>query len=151
MSETDWERLIKDTIDGGTSLTKKVFGGPNAMSAQEVLEFFQKNRAMVISTIGPSGAPHITSVGFLIFEGGIYFRIAPQSAVDRHIRRDSRVAIAVVEPPFTVNVFIEGSVRLLDEASEANLAVRAAFREKMSYDPEILGEVVPDKVFTHQA
>lgn len=151
MSAIDWERLIRDTIDGGTPLTKKVFGGTHSMTAQEVLEFFQKNRAMVISTVAPSGAPHITSVGFFVMKGSIYFRIAPQSAVYRHIRRNPRVAVAVVEPPFAVNVFIEGSVRLLDEASEETSSIRSAFREKMSYDPEILGEVVPDKVFTHQA
>ena len=150
MSETNWEQLIRDTIDGGTPLTKNVFGGTHSMTAQEVLEFLQKNRAMVISTVAPSGAPHITSVGIVVVMGNIYFRIAPQSAVYRHIRRNPRVAVAFVEPPFAVNVFIEGSVRLLDEASEATLSIRSAFREKMSFDPEILGELVPDKVFTYQ-
>jgi len=151
MAGTDWARVIGDSIERATPLTRSIFAGPRSMTASEVLDFLQSSRMAEISTVSPSGIPHIASVAFILLESKLYFRMAPHSALHRNLRHNPLAAVAVVEPPFRCNVFIQGSVRFLSEESDEIRIVRAPFLARFGHSPEILGELIPNKVFAHKA
>ena len=148
MAGTDWDKLINNSLAQATPHTRSIFGQEGrVMSADELLDFFQDNRMGVMSTVSPSGVPHSTCVAFIIVDGRFYFRIGPETILNRNLKHKPRIAVAVVVPPFTVNILMQGSVRFLSATSEDWDRVRNAFRAKFAFDPEILAELIPVKVF----
>ena len=55
----------------------------------------QERRIASVSTIGPDGFPHLTSVWFLYDNEEIFLTIPSSSAKGRNLSRDSRIAVMI--------------------------------------------------------
>ena len=149
MAEADLASALSRSINEATPHTRNVFGGPHAMSAAEVAGFLQESHVALISTVTSSGAPHITALYILALDGKLYIGTFPRAALYRNLRRNPKVAIAVVELPWQRHVFVYGSVRFVPQEGEEIDRVRAAQRARFGGERgAILAEVVPDKLFT---
>ena len=85
-------------------------------SAEQVAAFLSESRLPVrLSSVGPSGFPHITSLWFMYREGCFLCCTQQEAVVCRNIRREPRVGfeIAVNEPPY-YGVSGQGEARVVD-------------------------------------
>ena len=63
MAETGLAEILSRTLQQANAHTRGVFGGDNAMSAQEVADFLEENSVAVVSTVTASGTPHSPELG----------------------------------------------------------------------------------------
>ncbi len=150
MTDPDLAQILGSSIEEATPHTRNVFGGSRAMSADEAQSFLHDTHVGLITTISRSGAPHVTAVYILALESSLYFGTLERTTLYRNLRRDPRVAIAVVELPWKRHAFIHGSVRFLSpEDSEEIDRVRATQRERFGGERgTVLCGIIPAKIFT---
>ena len=148
MAETGLAEILSRTLQQANAHTRGVFGGDNAMSAQEVADFLEENSVAVVSTVTASGTPHSTGVGTTFVDGKLYFGASEARAMSRNLERNPSVAVAVVELPWKRHVLIQGSVRFLSSDSPELPRVHAVEVAKHGWESEIVAEVVPGKIYT---
>ena len=148
MAESELARVLRQSLEEATPRTRSIFGGANSMSATEVEDFFNQSPVGLVSTIKASGAPHITGVGMVYTGGKLYLGLYKVAAVYRNLRRNSGVAVGVVDPPWRRHVLIQGSVRFVPEDSDEIRQVYNAELAKHGWRSSIIAEVVPSKIVT---
>ena len=140
--------VLERTLDNATPRSRAIFGGANAMSAQEVAEFIDEYPVALVSTVDASGAPHVTGKGVVLLNDRIYMGSSGDTAMGRNLRRNPSVAVAFAEPPWKHHVLLQGSARFLEEGDEEHRMVVAAHVEAHGWEPEGLAEIVPRTIFT---
>ena len=105
----DTERYIippKEPIAGVTQLNK-----------DEVLQFFNGRNLAFLSTLSKDGSPHVTPVWAEMVGDLILINTFETSAKNRHVTKDKRISLSVVEQnnPFNM-VSIKGKV--IDQTTE---------------------------------
>jgi PPOX class probable F420-dependent enzyme len=116
-----------------------------------------KNYAHV-ATLREDGSAHLTVV-WIDYDGGrVLFNTAIGRAKERHLRRDPRAAVEVLDPndPYHY-VSISGPVELV-EGQEAEdhidkLALKYTGKERFSRGPDekrILVKITPERVYTSE-
>lgn len=63
------------------------------MSEQEIADFLQRAHSLQLATLDQSGAPHLTTVWFVVHDGTIFFETYGKSQKTLNMRRDPRVAV----------------------------------------------------------
>jgi PPOX class probable F420-dependent enzyme len=63
------------------------------MSEAEISAFLGNSQNLQVATIGPDGAPHLTTVWFAVHDGLIMFETYGTSQKVVNLRRDSRIAV----------------------------------------------------------
>ncbi len=140
--------LILKSIEGATSRTKSIFGGTNAMSATDVIEFINEYPVVLVSTVDIHGAPHVTGKAAVLVDSRTYFGAPEDTAMGRNLRRNPNVALAFAEPPWKRHVFMYGKVRFLEGGSDEEGLVRDAHKATHGYETSGLVEALPEKIFT---
>jgi hypothetical protein len=74
-----------------------VSGGRNAvsMSEAEIREFLEGDLKVQVATIGPDGAPHLTTLFYVLDEGRLAFWTYGKSQKVQNLRRDPRISCLV--------------------------------------------------------
>lgn len=147
----DLTTALRNTIARATPRSRKIFGGANAMSWEQVVEFVTQYPVAVVCSVDASGAPHSTGKAALLLDGSVYLGVPEGTAMGRNLRARPKIALAFVEPPWKRHVFIYGSIRLVDERSDEHRRVQAAFRAAHGYEAGGLAAVLPRKVFTFRS
>ena len=144
----DLATALHRTIQDATPHSKAVFGGPNAMSDEEVAAFITEYPVGLVCTADASGTPHVTGKAVVLLDGKIFSASSGETAMGRNLRRNRAVALAFAEPPWKRHVLVQGSVRFLDEGSEEERGVGSAHAAAHGWEPAGLAEVVVKKIFT---
>ncbi len=104
------------------------------MTGEEVLAFLERSRTATMSTVGPTGVPHLVAMWYGLIDGKIYFETKTKSQKAVNLRRDPRVSV-MVEAGDTYDqlrgVSIEGTAHLIDDtASEEYWAAAVSVFER---------------------
>jgi PPOX class probable F420-dependent enzyme len=94
-----------------------LLAGVTELSRDELFRLFQFRNLVYIGTLSKDGSPHITPVWAEMVEDLILINTFEESAKIRHITKDKRIALSVVEQnnPFNM-VSIKG--RVVEQTSE---------------------------------
>jgi PPOX class probable F420-dependent enzyme len=106
----DWAP-IEARLDRGLTQAPDT-GGPNRHTAW-------------LATINPDGSPHVTGIGLLWHDGGLWFVTGERSRKGRNLARDPRCTLSVASQEF--DLVVEGEAhKVTDPAKVAFVAERAA-------------------------
>jgi PPOX class probable F420-dependent enzyme len=110
-----------------------------AMSDEEVWKFIEERKSLQVATIGADGAPHLTTLWFVIVDGKIAFETFTKSQKIVNLRRDPRIAV-LVEDGLSYNelrgVAINGRAELHDDPAVVLPFARAMVRRNQPEVPE---------------
>ncbi len=148
MQQTDLKTALRQSLEQATPRTRRIFGGDNAMSAEDVDQLVERTKVGLISSVSDSGAPHMTGVGIVLVEGRLYFGVDSHSALYRDLFENSDLAMGLMEPPWKYHVLIEGSARFVDADNDELRRVLAAERDLHGWESAIVAGIAIDKVFT---
>lgn len=88
------------------------------MSEAEISAFLASTQNLQVATLGPLGAPHLTTVWFAVHDGRIMFETYGSSQKVVNLRRDPRIAV-LAEDGLTYGtlrgVSINGRAQVVDE------------------------------------
>jgi PPOX class probable F420-dependent enzyme len=65
------------------------------MSEDELWKFIEERKSLQVATIGADGAPHLTTLWFVIVDGEIAFETFTKSQKIVNLKRDPRIAVLV--------------------------------------------------------
>lgn len=104
-------------IDGDSILKSEILEGATELSKDELSRLFQFRNLAYLGTLSKDGSPHITPVWAEMVEDLILINTFEESAKIRHISKDKRIALSIVEQnnPFSM-VSIKGKV--VEQTSE---------------------------------
>ncbi len=148
MPNPDLSTILQRSIEGANPRTKRIFGGQRAMSAQDVEEFLAPGPVGLIATVGPSRTPHMAPTTIFFVDGRIYFSAGEGSATQRHLQRNPQVSVAVVEPPWTRHLLVQGTARFLKPDTEEMQRVQAFQKALRGRATSTLVAVEAEKIFT---
>ena len=105
-----------DTDTDSVSKTE-LFAGVTELSKEELLRLFQFRNLAYVGTLSKDGSPHITPVWAEMVDDFIMINTFEESAKIKHITKDRRIALSIVEQnnPFNM-VSIKG--KIVDQTSE---------------------------------
>jgi PPOX class probable F420-dependent enzyme len=89
-----------------------------SLDAVEIEEFLTSNMKVQVATIGPDGAPHLTTLFYVVEQGQIAFWTYGASQKVVNLRRDPRISCLVEdgEDYFELRgVSIQGTARLVED------------------------------------
>ncbi len=119
------------------------------MSEAEIEEFLAGDMKVQVATVGPDGAPHLTTLFYVLDEGRIAFWTYGSSQKVKNLRRDPRITCLVEdgEDYFELRgVSITGRATLLEEYDEIK-ALGARMTQRMAGDADLgeLGEQIVEQ------
>lgn len=86
------------------------------------MEFLDNPFVGVVTTLRADGSPHSTVVWVDRDEDGVSFNTARGRAKERHLSRDPRVSLIVVDPENTYRwVAVTGNAKLTEEGADAQI------------------------------
>jgi len=91
------------------------------LSEQEIAEFLAANMKVQVATVGPDGAPHLTTLFYVLDAGRIAFWTYGSSQKVANLRRDPRISCLVEDGQDYVElrgVSITGRARLVEDLDE---------------------------------
>jgi PPOX class probable F420-dependent enzyme len=65
------------------------------MTEEELEEFLDTNMKVQVATVGPDGAPHLTTLFYVMVDGRMFFWTYGRSQKIRNLRRDARITCLV--------------------------------------------------------
>ena len=122
-----------------------------AMSEAEIEGFLAGRMKVQVATVGPDGAPHLTTLFYVLDDGRIAFWTYGASQKVKNLRRDPRITCLVEdgEDYFELRgVSITGRARLVEDY-EGIKALGARMTQRMAGDAD-LGEL-GDQIVEQQA
>ena len=88
------------------------------MTDDEVAAFVGQSRTATMSTIGPTGTPHLVAMWFAVVDGQVWFETKAKSQKAQNLRRDDRLTF-MVEDGLTYDtlrgVSMEGRAVIVDD------------------------------------
>jgi PPOX class probable F420-dependent enzyme len=120
-----------------------------AMSEAEIEEFLAGDMKVQVATIGPDGAPHLTTLFYVLDAGRIAFWTYGSSQKVKNLRRDPRITCLVEDGDdyFELRgVSITGRATLLEEHAQIK-ALGARMTQRMAGDADLgeLGEQIVEQ------
>lgn len=98
------------------------------MSEAEIAELFAECKSLQVSTLGPKGEPHLTTLWFTVHDGKVMFETYGKSQKVVNLRRDPRIAV-LCEAGETYDqlrgVSIQGRAELVEEGERLQELMRA--------------------------
>jgi len=125
--------------------------GRNAvqMTDEEIEQFLTDNMKVQVATIGPDGAPHLSTLYYVLDDGLIAFWTYGRSQKIVNLRRDPRITCLVEDGDdyFELRgVSIQGKARLVEEYDDIHaLGSRVAKRMAGGVDLGDFGDEIVDK------
>jgi PPOX class probable F420-dependent enzyme len=106
------------------------------MTSDEQAAFLDAGETLIVSTIGPRGAPHVAPMWYFVDEGKVVFRSFTKSQKIVNLQRDPRLTVLVergVAYAELQGVMIEGTARLIDGADDPAFVLEAYRRLAAMY------------------
>jgi len=147
MSELD--AIIKQSLEKATPHTRKVYG-QNPLTGQELVDLANARALDLAATVKPDQRPHLSPVDLNIVDGKIYIGIDEGTARHKNLLHSPHVTIMAVDGSRR-QAIIEGETRMIDMKSETAARVLEAQKKKYGWTTQLLGEVVPRKIFTFKS
>lgn len=126
-------------------------GGRNAvrMDDEEIRTFLDEHMKLQVATVGPDGAPHLTTLFYVLEDDRIAFWTYGASQKVVNLRRDPRITCLVEdgEDYFELRgVSITGKARLIEDYDEIH-ALGTRVTRRMAGDADLgeLGDSIVDK------
>jgi PPOX class probable F420-dependent enzyme len=120
-----------------------------SLDEAEIEEFLTSNMKVQIATIGPDGAPHLTTLFYVVEDGQIAFWTYGASQKVVNLRRDPRISCLVEdgEDYFELRgVSIQGTARLVEEYDDIRaLGSKVATRMAGGVDLGDFGDEIVEK------
>jgi len=109
--------IAPPNIDKDSISKSELLEGVTELSKDELSRLFQFRNLAYVGTLSKDGSPHITPVWAEMVDDLILINTFEESAKTRHISRDKRIALSVVEQnnPFNM-VSIKG--KIVEQTSE---------------------------------
>lgn len=88
------------------------------MSPPEVLEFLAGGRTLIVTTLGPSGWPHVAPMWYAVQDGKVVFRSFTKSQKIINLKRDPRLTVLLETGDAYAElrgVMIKGTATLVDD------------------------------------
>ena len=119
------------------------------MSEAEIEDFLAGDMKVQVATVGPDGAPHLTTLFYVLDEGRIAFWTYGSSQKVKNLRRDPRITCLVEDGDdyFELRgVSITGRAPLLEEYDDIK-ALGARMTQRMAGDADLgeLGEQIVEQ------
>ena len=109
------------------------------MNPDEIWKFIEERKSLQVATIGADGAPHLTTLWFVIVDGEIAFETFTKSQKIVNLKRDPRIAV-LVEDGIKYNelrgVSINGRAVLHDDPAVVLPYARAMVRRNQPEVPD---------------
>src|SRR5580765_3171043 len=119
------------------------------LTDEELIGFLDDNLKVQVATVGPDGAPHLTTLFYVVDEGRIAFWTYGASQKIANLRRDPRITCLVEdgEDYFELRgVSIQGRARLIEDYDDIRvLGARVAARMAGGADLGELGDEIVSK------
>src|ERR1700712_4674933 len=120
-----------------------------AMSEAEVEEFLAGDMKVQVATVGPDGAPHLTTLFYVLDEGRIAFWTYGASQKVKNLRRDPRISCLVEdgEDYFELRgVSIRGEAQIVEDYEQVK-TFGARMTQRMAGDEDLgeLGEQIVEQ------
>ena len=114
------------------------------MTDEETAAFIESQKSLQVATIGPDGAPHLTTLWFAVVDGDIVFETFTKSQKSRNLERDPRITVLLEDGDEYENlrgVQIAGTAALhTDEATVHRLATEVMVRNTPGIGAEVLSD-----------
>lgn len=120
-----------------------------AMSEAEVEDFLAADMKVQVATVGPDGAPHLTTLFYVLDEGRIAFWTYGSSQKVKNLRRDPRITCLVEDGDdyFELRgVSVTGRALLVEDYDEIK-ALGSQITQRMAGDADLggLGEQIVEQ------
>lgn len=87
---------IAASLAGASEFTRSLFG-EESWTAQQVVEFVNRQRNATVATVNSSGQPHAAVVIAASVRDSIFFTVAPRSVLARNLAANDRIALSVCD------------------------------------------------------
>ncbi|WP_310963712.1 pyridoxamine 5'-phosphate oxidase family protein [Nocardioides terrisoli] len=118
------------------------------LTERELDDFLAANLKVQVATVGPDGAPHLTTLFYTLVDGRIAFWTYRSSQKIANLRRDARISCLVedgTEYAELRGVSIQGTARLVEELDEVRaLGTRVVSAMAGGADLGELGDQIVD-------
>jgi len=115
------------------------------MSDQEVADFLEAATKLQVATVNPDGAPHLTTLFYVVRDGKIAFWTYGRSQKIRNLERDPRISILVEDGDdyFELRgVSIRGKAEIIRDHDELHaIGTEVAMRMVGASDASELGDI----------
>jgi PPOX class probable F420-dependent enzyme len=142
-------------IDSDSISKSELLEGVTELNKEELSRLFQFRNLAYVGTLSKDGAPHITPVWAEMVEDLILINTFEQSAKIKHISKDKRIALSVVEQnnPFNmvsikgkvVEQTTEGADEHLKKLAKRYLGIGKYYYRKPNHKRVIL-KIKPEKI-----
>jgi PPOX class probable F420-dependent enzyme len=142
-------------IDSDSISKSELLEGVTELNKEELSRLFQFRNLAYVGTLSSDGAPHITPVWAEMVEDLILINTFEQSAKIKHISKDKRIALSVVEQnnPFNmvsikgkvVEQTTEGADEHLKKLAKRYLGIGKYYYRKPNHKRVIL-KIKPEKI-----
>ncbi len=139
------ETLLARSIAAASPHTKGIFGN-DTMTAKEIEAFVSKRTAVAVATTDREGHPHIAATDLIVVQGRFFIGQSQGSASLKHIRRDERVALLLMQG-WRRHLLLEGQTSCLADNDPMTGQVKAAEKERLGFTSQIIVEVSPSRMF----
>ncbi len=115
------------------------------MSEAEISVFLDQSQSLQVATLGPDGAPHLTTVWFTVHEGNVLFETYGKSQKIVNLKRDSRIAVLAEDGKTYATlrgVSINGRAEVVEDFPERLDLMRVLVA---SMHPELSDEAIDDR------
>jgi PPOX class probable F420-dependent enzyme len=109
------------------------------MSDGEVSAFLRSRYVATLGTIGPTGRPHLVSIGYVLTEDGIEFCTYADAQKVVNLRRDLRASILVEQTlPYAQikGVLITGDAQVHDDPDRARAVMESLVTQMRRLTPD---------------
>ncbi len=124
------------------------------MSDAEIKEYLEANNKVQVATIGPDGAPHLTTLFYAVIDGQIAFWTYGSSQKIKNIRRDSRVSCLIetgVEYSELAGISLRGRARLIEDYDGIRSLGEQVSQRMAGMDDPGISQELKDALLDHQA
>ena len=114
------------------------------MTDSEIATFIEEQKNLQVATIGPDGAPHLTTLWFAVVDDAIVFETFTKSQKIRNLERDPRITVLLEDGTEYENlcgVQISGTAELhSDEDTVHRLATQVMVRNTPGIGEDVLSD-----------
>jgi len=124
------------------------------MTDAEITSYLEENNKVQVATVGPDGAPHLTTLFYAVIDGQIAFWTYASSQKIKNLRRDPRVSCLVetgVEYSELAGISLRGRARLVEDYDGIRALGERVSERMVGMDDPGISKELKDALLDHQA
>ena len=124
------------------------------MTAAEIEDYLTSNNKVQVATIGPDGAPHLTTLFYAMVDGRIAFWTYGSSQKIKNLRRDPRISCLIetgVEYSELAGISVRGRAPLVEDYDGIRALGEQVSQRMVGMDDPGISQELKDALLDHQA